>query len=382
MKCLEVSKISCIVDSRLSSLVDTELERLGISESYGMKAKQMTLSEHSALFSIARHMVIEEDRADLFRFYVPREYEEAVMDSVASAADLYLPGRGSIFAEHTTLEGNNPDPWRVDLKDHLPASKGTRSPVYELIHCIVKRGDGDALARMALDMGFCVPIISYGQGMGLRNKLGLLRITIPVDKEIIWFLVPEGDVDFVLDAVIRKAGMDQPGQGFIYRSPVRVRAVNTRMMRDKRRHVASMEQVISALDEIRGSTDWRRLHGTPRARRSKTVLGKTSLISFTLICEEGSVEESVRVAMEKGAGGATLVRLSRRGTATSAMPSTAKVAESKFVSRARETCDLIVERTLVAKLEEAVASSGFFDPPVNGFLELGHVADVVAWSGA
>jgi hypothetical protein len=29
-----------------------------------------------------------------------------------------------------------------------------------------------------------------------------------------------------------------------------------------------------------------------------------------------------------------------------------------------------------------VAASGFFDPPVNGFLELGHVADVVTWSGA
>ncbi len=382
MKCLEVSKISCIVDSRLSPLVDAELERVGISESYGMKAKQLTLSEHSTLFSIGRRMVIEEDRADLFRFYVPREYEEAIMDSVARAADLYLPGRGSIFAEHTSLEGNNPDPWRTDLKDHLPVPKGAKSPVYELIRCIVKRGDGDALARMALDMGLCVPIISYGEGMGLRNKLGLLRITIPVEKEIIWFLVPEGDVDFVLDAVIRKAGMDQPGKGFIYRSPVRVRAVNTRMMRDKRRHVASMEQVISVLDEIRGSTDWRRLHGAPRTRRNKAASGKTSLLSFTLICEEGSVEESVRMAMEKGAGGATLVRLSRRGTESSIRPSTVKTPESKFVSRARETCDLIVERTLVASLEETVAASGFFDPPVNGFLELGHVADVVTWSGA
>jgi hypothetical protein len=189
-----------------------------------------------------------------------------------------------------------------------------------------------------LDMGLCVPIVSYGEGMGLRDRLGLLRITIPREKEILWFLVPHGDSDFVEDVAMRKAQLREPGRGFLGRIPVRALAVNSRLYLDHRRHVASMEQVISTLDQLRGSTDWRRMSAA-RASRGSLRQGLDEMVRLTLICEEGAAEAPVRAAMDAGAGGATLSRLSRR--APGLRDGDEDVAA---VSHARECCDLVVRR--------------------------------------
>ena len=157
-----------------------------------------------------------------------------------------------------------------------------------------------------LEMGLCVPIVSFGEGMGLRNKLGLLRITIPVDKEILYFVVPERDTALVEGVAVHKARLDKPGQGFIYRYQVRAYAVNLRVRAGKRSHAASMEQVISVLDELRGSSDWRRLEPVKaKAMKGKAAVNGSNLACLSILAEEGSVGGFVRAAMDAGAGGAT-----------------------------------------------------------------------------
>jgi hypothetical protein len=246
---------------------------------------------------------------------------------------------------------------------------------YDLIFCILHRGRGEELARAMLDMGLCVPIVSYGEGMGLRDRLGLLRITIPREKEILWFLVPQTDSDFVEDMAVRKAHLREPGHGFLGRIPVRALAVNTRMVHSRRKHVATMEQVISTLDQLRGSTDWRRISASRRPHGSHRP-GLDEMARLTLICEEGTAEAPVRAAMDAGAGGATLSRLSRRVSAPPEDGDTNSIA-----SHARESCDLIVRRALAEAIEEAVIRDGLFEPPANGLLEVGPIHDAITYSG-
>jgi hypothetical protein len=50
------------------------------------------------------------------------------------------------------------------------------------IGCILPRGLGDPIARIALELGTCVPAITFGIGTGLRDRLGLLRIAIPAER--------------------------------------------------------------------------------------------------------------------------------------------------------------------------------------------------------
>ncbi|NCA81478.1 MAG: hypothetical protein EOM72_01855 [Opitutae bacterium] len=376
----EVSKITCVADVRLTARLEAEADRMGLRETYSERGKQVALKARPAWQPFGLRSAMAEAPSDLLRLYVPRAHERAAMIRLASAADLFLPGRGSIFAEDAVLVGDAPPPWdEAKLCADPPAwaADGRLEPAaYDLVFCIVQRGRGGELARAMLEMGLGVPIVSYGEGMGMRDRLGLLRIAIPQEKEILWFLVPPGDSDLVVDVSLRKAGLREPGRGFLGRIPVRALAVNSRMHLDRRRHVATMEQVISTLDQLRGSTDWRRITAAARRRNAPEPRAGDGMARFTLICEEGSAAAAVRAALDAGAGGATLSRLSRR--APDPHEGDEEVA---MASHARECCDLVVPRSLVARLEDAAIRSGLFEPPANGFIEIGPVHDAVTYIG-
>lgn len=375
---LDISRITCVADSRLTPRIEAEADRMGLLETYSERGKQTAHKSRPGFLFFRRRPALIDAPTHFIRLYVPRRHERAVMARLAAAADLFLPGRGSLFAEDVTLVGDSFNLWNdKQLSADVPAwvddARLTPAP-YELIFCIVPRGHGDELAHTMLDTGLGVPMVSYGEGMGLRGRLGLLRITIPREKEMLWFLIPPGDADFVVDLAARKAGLREPGRGFLCRIPVRALAVNTRMVLSRRKHVASMEQVISTLDQLRGSADWRRVSATPPPFRPPPHSGPGHYQRFTLVCEEGTAQGPVRAAMHVGAGGATLSRLSRRapdpynGNETFAM-----------MSHAREACDLIVPRSLAPPLEQAITNSGFFEPPINGFIEIGLVHDAITY---
>ena len=46
-------------------------------------------------------------------------------------------------------------------------------------------GSGESLAKAALDLGICVPLVTFGTGNYMRDQLGLIRITISPEKEIV-----------------------------------------------------------------------------------------------------------------------------------------------------------------------------------------------------
>lgn len=375
---LDVSRITCVADSRLTPRIEAEADRMGLLETYSERGKQAAHKSRPGFLLFRRRPALIEAPSNFIRLYVPRRHERVVMARLAAAADLFLPGRGSLFAEDVTLVGKSFNLWNEErLSADVPAwiddARLTPAP-HDLIFCIVPRGQGEELAHTMLDMGLGVPMVSYGEGMGLRGRLGLLRITIPREKEILWFLIPPGDADFVVDLAARKAGLREPGRGFLYRIPVRALAVNTRMVLSRRKHVASMEQVISTLDQLRGSADWRRISATARPLRGSSHPVPGNYRRFTLVCEEGTAQGPVRNAMDVGAGGATLSRLSRRAPD----PHNGD-EEFAMVSHARESCDLIVQRSLANPLEQAVTDSDFFEPPINGFIEIGPVHDAITY---
>ncbi len=379
MNRLEVSKITCVVDVRLTPRIEAEADRMGLRETYSARGKQVALQARPAWRPFGHRATLAEAPADLLRLYVPKPRERAAMARLAAAADLFLPGRGSVFAEDVTLVGEDLRPWdeaRLCAEPSAWTAPDRMEPAaYDLIFCIVQRGRGAELARAMLDMGLGVPVVGYGEGMGLRDRLGLLRITIPQEKEILWFLVPPGDSDFVVDVAVRKADLHEPGRGFLGRTPVRALAVNARMHLDRRRHVATMEQVISTLDQLRGSTDWRRMTAATRPP-AEGGRGRPDMARFTLVCEEGAAAAPVRAALDAGAGGATLSRLSLR-----APDPHEGEEEVAMASRARECCDLVVPRPLADRLEDAVVRNGLFEEPANGFIEIGAVRDATTYLG-
>jgi hypothetical protein len=217
---------------------------------------------------------------------------------------------------------------------------------YALICCTVPRGIGESLSAAVLELGVCVPVVFFGSGVGLRDKLGLLRITIPVEKEIIWFLVPRSDAELVERTLIPRARLDVPGHGFLYKIFVHAPVVNLRVRQGKRVHAATMEQVIAALDEVRGSSDWRRL-GAKKSESGKNK--KDGARGLFFIGEEDEVETFRKTAMENGARGATLNHLEMRSYSALAQGQTRE-------SHSREFCDIIIpsgiEENILTHIEE------------------------------
>jgi nitrogen regulatory protein PII len=227
-----------------------------------------------------------------------------------------------------------------------------------LICCIVPRGEANGLARALLEMGLSVPTVSYGTGMGLRNKLGLLRITIPVDKEVIELVVDHDDAREVFSYLTDAARLRYPGKGFMYMSPLRLGLPNTRIYRGEVRHVASMEQVIAAIDTLARDTGWRRKSfAGPGERRDRRF--QSGMLSYTITCNEGDLEDLVRAAMGAGAGGATMRRL--RFTNPTADP---------VVGTTRESSDLVIPADLLEQVHHAVLAVG------DGALREGQMLEV------
>ncbi|MDR0630040.1 MAG: hypothetical protein LBG24_10470 [Treponema sp.] len=363
------SKINCVVNSRVTPLIDKALKDLAIPEVYIQQAKQISLLDRSTWLGLRSSTTLEEARAVFYRFYVPTAYETGIMRRIAEAADLYLPGRGSIYAKTVSLRRKTPLAFDMEKLETLAGSGAPGKDNYAVIYCIVQRGAASSLAATVLEMGLCVPLISFGQGMGLRDRLGLLRITIPVEKEVIYFIVPKIDAELLESVIIHKARLDLPGQGFLYKTYIRAVAVNLHVRRGKRHYAATMEQVIATLDDLRGSSDWRRLGASPTEKTEPET--KEELICLSLIAEEGTLDVFGKAALDYGAGGATFIILELR--------SHQQDGEHSPSSHAREICDVVVSSDIKEHIVAGMQGAGFFDGENPGMLEISSAHSAVTY---
>jgi len=123
------------------------------------------------------------------------------------------------------------------------------------------------------------------------------------------------------------------------------------------RQAASIEQIVSVIDEIRGGTRWRRREFSkyPSAGKKRKYL--INLVNFILICNEGRTPDLIKEAMAAGAGGATTSKLKYRST---------KKSESDKISPAREISEMIIPENQVNAVANALNESGATDDNTCG----------------
>lgn len=350
------STIICIADVNITDLLDKTLSDLALPEVFVQRAKQMFLVDTRGFLGLRPVTKHDESRALFYRFYVPSRFEHGVMRRIAEATDLRMGGRGCIFAQRGVIWRGTPLHFDEAKLEVLCGSDDELSPEdYACICCTVSRGLGESLAAAVLELGLCVPVVFFGSGMGLRDKLGLLRITVPVEKEIIWFLVPRSDAELVEKTLIPRARLDVPGHGFLYKNFVHAPVVNLRVRQGKRVHAATMEQVIAALDEVRGSSDWRRLSTKTDDYSESGKKTSAGMRGLFFIGEEEEVEIFRQTAMANGARGATLNHLEMRSYRAG--------SQDQFTppeSHSRELCDIIIPAAIEESVLTHVEKAGLF----------------------
>lgn len=308
----ELSRITCQVHHRLSRSVTDCLSRLAVDTVLVESGRTVRQLRRRRPLGLPGTIVRMDDApTEIFRIAVHIEDEMTVMREIIAAAEIDTPGRGSIFSQRI-------DEYSACHVPRIPdagSEPGPRALLHDLtlITCVLSMpGSGEQIARLALELGSCVPVVALGEGTGVRDRLGLLRITIPPQKEIVHLLVPEHDANEIMRLLIEEGRLDRPGRGLVYRTPVRVGMLDTRLRVGFQEHAASIEQIIAAVDELKRGTSWRKRFASVEAfGADPTTHLRLTNRELAIICSEGRAAELVQAAISAGAGGATTSRIRR-----------------------------------------------------------------------
>ena len=308
-----VSRITCIVNQLISDKVVDFLRDLGVII-YNESGRTVRDHVKPRPLGLPGDVIsLQSSPVNVFRFTVPRENTEAVLNCIINIADLHIPGRGTIFSQEL-MEFSKEPPF-INL-DKLSKSKCDIKDAMILknlayVICVLSGpGSGENLAKIALDLGICVPLITIGSGNDIRDQLGLIRITISAEKEIVHLVMPEEDSDSIIKLLIEQGRLDRPGKGFIYKTPVSMGLIDTRLKIGHQKYAASFEQIIAAIDQIKGGTTWRKRLDSESASENinKTIMPQDNC-EISIISDEDRIDQLREACLKVGAMGATTSRV-------------------------------------------------------------------------
>jgi len=344
------------------------LEGTGALAGFTQPGRTVQIRERKLPFYPATVTDLEENLCDILQLYYPPEVEQRVLKRLISAGGLEMADRGSIYSEEAeqllpalALPAGAEE--KNEAEAAVEASPAKRfSLVTDLagICCILPRGLGDVVARVALELGTCVPAISFGTGTGWRDRLGLLRVAIPAEKELVTLVVPHHDAEGLARRLVEGGRLSQPGRGFVYLYPIRRGLLNIQLWIGPQCHAASINQVVAAVDALWGGTGWRRrFSAEERGPLYRIPRFQHDLLELTLICPEGRTAGLVHAAMEAGSGGATSQRVVRLG---------ATEAEPEELPAGRELTTMVIPARRRESVLAALRGAGLFAEGVAGSL--------------
>jgi len=366
----KIAQINIIINKSLYNELQDFLFSLGIKYFYSTVSRSLMLEENEGLSRVfsGDNTTVDEQSVTI-SLLVDKKYEEQIIAAIIEKMKFDIAGRGTIFSKEVSLLNSNKN---IIENQNLSVKAETKKLPVELagIIAILMRGEGDQVARVSLDTGSSVPNITYGKGAGLRDKIGLWRITIPAEKDVVTALTAAHDVDAVMNLMIDKGQLDQPGKGFIYTYPINKGILNTKIHIGMPKHAASIEQIINVIDEIKNSSSWRKREGYADENKSKRKY-LTNLIEMALICVEGFGPDLTKIAMNVGAPGATISKLKL-------------VTNNETLSKqppARELCSLIIGEALVKPILEALEKNNAFDNEKIGQVLINPVVKAFTYFG-
>ncbi|MDF1756159.1 MAG: P-II family nitrogen regulator [Verrucomicrobiales bacterium] len=251
---------------------------------------------------------------DMLRFLAPTSDTDHLMEQIALVGNLRHYGGGSIFAT-PCLDLSCSETFPVWHPGEYTFESVSFDIVFKqdltAIILVTDRNSADGICRAAIKAGAQGPSITFVRGYGLRDRLGLLRITKSHDKEMITVVVDKYDLDAIFQAMAQAGRVDQPGRGLIYQVPISKGLTNLASVFQARKHSASIQQIIRAIDDLQGNTDWRAnqllIHDPKAEEFAANTQGVTkNLISLNVIARRKDVEMLLQYILGIGVKGASV----------------------------------------------------------------------------
>ena len=87
-----------------------------------------------------------------------------------------------------------------------------------LITCVIQKDLAEPVLEAAKNAGAQGATISYAQGTGVRERMGLLGVTIDAQKEVIRIIVSREQSELVFETMYLAGNLDVPGKGIMFMS--------------------------------------------------------------------------------------------------------------------------------------------------------------------
>ncbi|TGM78358.1 hypothetical protein EHR01_07830 [Leptospira mtsangambouensis] len=347
-------RITAIVHRDLTDLVVSALKRNNIHYFHMEPGRYPVLAKRGwLLFDFYQNHSIIDTPVTIFEVSCEASAENFLLSLFRDAAELNIPGHGSVYSE--TIEFHSPLP-----TDYIVTTEEKTKTVgfsgLTGIFCILPRGSAEPIARLILQNGVAVPTISYGTGTGLRDQLGLLRITIPKEKEILKLVVHSSDAEHAMDFIIEVGRLDLPGRGFIFEFPIGRGLLNTKVSLEGPKQAASMDQIISALDQLYGNMEWRKKSN--QFRQSARHRNYFEGVNVVINCKEESIESSLANLRKVGVSSST-ISLNKLLHSQN---------EKNAFTPAREAANILIPKKNLSEVLSVLEETGFFGEETEGIV--------------
>src|SRR5690606_34238602 len=108
----------------------------------------------------------------------------------------------------------------------------SRETAFDLIVTVVPKGRAQLVLETTLEAGARGGTIFPARGAGIHEQKKILGIPVEPEKEVVFTLLPDHLTDRVLEAIIRAADLDKPGNGIAFVLDVKRVAGMRYMMED------------------------------------------------------------------------------------------------------------------------------------------------------
>ncbi|MEK9772875.1 MAG: hypothetical protein VW576_04865 [Opitutae bacterium] len=290
-----VSLVNLILPKDSLSSVALDLQKAGAKGIFHVAARGSMMNEGGFLSKMFPPPAPEQC---LVQVLIPDSEKERLSDVAISSGRLDRVGSGAIFSIACD---------KAFHSQNFPITQGSdeynshHSASMEAICCICEKGVAEEIAQAALTAGAPGPTVTFGEGGGIRDKIPLLRMTKGPEKEFVWCVVDRSESSEVFINMARAGRITEPGRGFMYSIPVSDGIINVSSTVSSSSHGASMEQIIAALDEIKGGKDWRTSGETKSTSLNTTFL--QNLTGLYCVVPRDHYSEVYDSILEAGAPG-------------------------------------------------------------------------------
>ena len=251
---------------------------------------------------------------EILYFIVPQGDVDHLMEQIVMVGKLRNYGVGSIFASACDdLTCSDDFPLWIEGQyrfESVSFDINFKEDLAVLVH-VTDRDAAEPIARAAIKAGAQGATISYIRGYGLRDRLGLLRITKKHDKEVVTVVVDKYDADATFQAMADSGNVSLPGRGLVYRLPLCKGLTNMASVFQTKKHSASIQQMVRAIDELHGSAGWRANQLLVHDPRAKEFAAKEQGVSkdiklLSIVSHRKDTEPLLKLLLEYGVSGASL----------------------------------------------------------------------------